>query len=79
MSVVSSNLTRREVQILQAVSQGRCETSGTTPVLLVDGLLLADQMCALRLIRAGLIAAPLSSSPAPARLTPAGSEALNAA
>lgn len=71
---MNAAITHRDRAVLRAVAAGRCRyTAGT---LLVDGLACCDQFLGPRLVRAGLIA-PRPGGPA--RLTPAGLSALDAA
>lgn len=69
----------RDRALLRAAAAGRCEfRGGCQPVLLVDGLPCADFAAALRLVEAGLLAAPDARVDlAPATLTPAGRRTLN--
>lgn len=70
----TASLTHRDRAVLRAVAAGRCVLAG--PTLLVDDRCCADQFVYARLARAGLV----GSGPAgPARLTPAGRDALAAA
>ncbi|HTF51096.1 MAG TPA: hypothetical protein VK735_26940 [Pseudonocardia sp.] len=67
-------LSRRDVALLHAVADHRCEIiHGSQPVLFVDGRVCCDADAGRRLIRAGLVAEPgLGSGRWPARLTKAG-------
>jgi hypothetical protein len=78
MSETAGVLTRRDVALLAAVAQERCEiVHGSLPVLFVDGRLSCDASAARRLIGAGLLKRPgLGSGRWPARLTDAGQAAL---
>ena len=72
----ASLLSRRDVALLRAIAAGRCELSGrNAPVLTVDGRCFCDQLAALRLTLAGLIA-PAGERWAPAALTHAGRAAV---
>jgi hypothetical protein len=70
---MSTMISHRDRAVLRAVAAGRCEMAGEC--LRIDGLGCCDQFAALRLTRAGLIAA----SDGPARLTPSGEALLEAA
>jgi hypothetical protein len=67
-------LSRRDVALLHAVADQRCEiVHGSQPVLFVDGRLCCDADAGRRLISAGLLAQPgLGTGRWPARLTGAG-------
>jgi hypothetical protein len=72
-------LSHRDLAVLQAVADGRCEVSDATGgSLAVDGLYCCDQFVGPRLARAGLIVAA-GRRPGPARLTPSGRAVLAAA
>jgi hypothetical protein len=71
-------LSRRDIALLHAVADQRCEiVHGSQPVLFVDGRLCCDADAGRRLVSAGLLAQP---GPAdgrwPARLTEAGAAEL---
>jgi hypothetical protein len=74
MSDTAGVLSRRDVALLTAVAQDRCEiVHGSLPVLFVDGRLSCDASAARRLIAAGLLQRPgLGTGRWPARLTEAG-------
>jgi hypothetical protein len=67
-------LSRRDIALLHAVADHRCEiVHGSQPVLFVDGRLCCDADAGRRLISAGLLAQPgLGTGRWPARLTEAG-------
>jgi hypothetical protein len=67
-------LSRRDVALLHAVADRRCEiVHGSQPVLFVDGWLCCDADAGRRLISAGLLAEPGPGTRRwPARLTEAG-------
>ena len=73
-----TTLSRREVALLHAVADHRCEiVRGTQPVLFVDGRVFCDADAARRLVREGLVAQPgLGTGRWPARLTEAGEREL---
>jgi hypothetical protein len=74
MSDMVGVLNRRDVALLRAAADGRCELEpGPVPVLYVDGRVFCDTVAALRLVRVGLLAAPESAAGrVVARLTEAG-------
>jgi hypothetical protein len=74
----SEPLNRRDLALLRAVSEHRCEiVHGSQPVLFVDGRLCCDADAGRRLIRAGLVAQPgLGAGRWPAKLTEAGTQRL---
>jgi hypothetical protein len=78
MSGTALLLTGRDRALLRAVAAGRCElTMSCEPVLLVDGLPCTDSSAAHRLIAAGYVAPPGTTTlTSPAVLTPNGLEAL---
>lgn len=67
-------LNRRELALLHAVADHRCElVRGPEPVMFVDGRLFCDADAGRRLVSAGLVAQPgLGTGRWPARLTEAG-------
>jgi len=67
-------LSRRDVALLHAVADRRCEiVHGSQPVLFVDGWLCCDADAGRRLISVGLLAEPGPGTGRwPARLTEAG-------
>jgi hypothetical protein len=74
-----TTLSHRDRAILRAVAAGRCALSGDVGVaLVVDGVGLADQFAAPRLVQAGLIDAAASKR-GPVRLTESGRALLEAA
>lgn len=74
-------LSGRDAALLRAVARGRCELEpGPMPVLYVDGRIFCDTTAGLRLVLAGLVAAPeREARRVPARLTEAGRAELVAA
>ena len=70
---MSNVISYRDRAVLRAVAAGRCELAGEC--LRIDGLGCCDQFAAMRLTRAGLIAAV----DGPATLTPSGRALLEAA
>jgi len=72
----SQSLSRRDLAVLRAVAEDRCEIeSGSQPVLFIDGRLCCDADSGRRLVRAGLVVGPRGRGPA--KLTPAGRMELN--
>jgi hypothetical protein len=72
-------LSNRDHAVLRAADAGRCVLSGGLgTALTIDGYPCSDQFVGVRLVAAGLIAAP-GPEPAPARLTPSGRALLHAA
>jgi hypothetical protein len=68
----SESLSRRDLAVLRAVAEDRCEiVSGSQPVLFVDGRLCCDADSGRRLVRAGLVVGS-GRGRGPAKLTPAG-------
>ena len=75
----SQALSRRDVAVLRAVAEDRCEiVSGSQPVLFIDGRLCCDADSGRRLVRAGLVASPPDGR-GRATLTPAGRTELDRA
>lgn len=69
--------TGRDRSLLRAIAAGRCELSYRCgPVLTIDGGYCCDQLAARRLIRAGLVAAPVGTERERARLTSVGNALL---
>ena len=69
---IRSSLSRRDLAVLRAVADGRCEVTDVSGgSLTVDGLCCCDQFIGRRLESAGLIATG-DRQPGPARLTAAG-------
>ncbi|WP_028937852.1 hypothetical protein [Pseudonocardia spinosispora] len=67
-------LSRRDMALLNAVADRRCEiVYGAKPLLFMDGRAFPDREAARRLIRAGLVAQPgIGTGRWPARLTDTG-------
>jgi hypothetical protein len=75
----SESLSRRDLAVLRAVAQDRCEiVSGSQPVLFIDGRLCCDADSGRRLVHAGLVLSP-GGGRGPAKLTPAGRQELDRA
>lgn len=76
---IRSSLSHRDLAVLRAVADGRCEvTEMSGGSLTVDGMCCCDQFIGVRLASAGLIAAG-GRQPGPARLTASGRSLLAAA
>jgi hypothetical protein len=71
-------LSRRDLALLQAVADKRCEiVHGSKLALFMDGRVFPDRDAARRLIQAGLVAQPgLGTGRWPARLTGVGERRL---
>jgi hypothetical protein len=78
---VPTGMSRRDLQLLQAVADGRVEcTRSVEPDFFVDGVACCDHLAARALVRGGLIRSILGRDlRRPVQLTAAGRDALGAA
>jgi hypothetical protein len=80
---VPTGLSRRDLQLLQAVADGRVESTGSVePDFFVDGVACCDHMAARALVRGGMIRSAGTRRrglPLPVQLTAIGRDALAAA
>jgi hypothetical protein len=78
---VPTGMSHRDMQLLQAVSDGRVECTGSVePDFFVDGVACCDHMAARALVRGGMIHSVRGRGlRLPVQLTAAGRDALAAA
>jgi hypothetical protein len=75
---VPTGMSHRDLQLLQAVADGRVECTGSVaPDFFVDGVACCDHMAARALVRSGMIRSILGRDlRLPVQLTAAGRDAL---